>query len=135
MRALQRDQAQAVGEDFVLDYGGVVVDEDVFDGEGGDFGEQDAAEGVGDGGVEAGEGEGGVVGGVGVEGDVEVLGWLVSEDGVGLGRVEHTFLKCSRSHSWFSPGQWPGKSLDAWLLTISGPTTSFYVEFSILEIT
>jgi hypothetical protein len=64
-----------VGEDLVLDDGGVVVDEDVFDGEGGDLGEQDAAEGICDGGVEAGEGEGGVVRGVGVEGDVEVLGW------------------------------------------------------------
>jgi hypothetical protein len=71
--ALQRDKAEAVGEDLVLDDGGVVVDEDVFDGKGGDFGEQDAAEGVCDRGVEAGEGEGGVVRGVGVEGDVEVL--------------------------------------------------------------
>ena len=77
VRALQRDEAEAVGEDLVLDDGGVVVDEDVFDGEGGDLGEQDAAEGVCDGCVEAGEGEGGVVRGVGVEGDVEVLGELV----------------------------------------------------------
>lgn len=49
-------------EDFVLDDGGVVVHEDVFDGEGGNFGEENAAEGIGDGGVDAYEGEGGVVG-------------------------------------------------------------------------
>jgi hypothetical protein len=36
-----------VGEHFVLDDGRVHVDEDIFDGEGGDFGEEDAAEGVG----------------------------------------------------------------------------------------
>jgi hypothetical protein len=75
VRALEGDKTQAVGEDLVLDDGGVVVDEDVFDGEGGDLGEKDAAESVCDGGVEAGEGEGGVVWRVGVEGDVEVLGW------------------------------------------------------------
>lgn len=38
-------------EHFVLDYGGVVFDEDIFDGEGGDFGEENAAEGIGYGGV------------------------------------------------------------------------------------
>jgi hypothetical protein len=62
-----------VGEYFVLDDGRVLVDEDVFDGERGDLGEEDAAEGVGDGGVEAGEGEFGVVWGVLVELDVEGL--------------------------------------------------------------
>lgn len=60
-------------EDFVLDDGGVLVDEDVFDGEGGDFADEDAAEGVGDGGVYSSEGEGGVVRFRGVELDVEVL--------------------------------------------------------------
>lgn len=49
-----------MGENFVLDDGGVVVDEDVFDSEGRDFGEEDAAEGVGDGGVNIDEGEGGL---------------------------------------------------------------------------
>lgn len=62
-----------MGEDFVLDDGGVVVDEDVFDGEGGDFGQKNAAEGVGEGGVDTDKGEGGVVGGVLVELDLEVL--------------------------------------------------------------
>lgn len=67
------DQAEAVGEHFVLDYRGVVVDEDVFDGDGGDFGEEDAAEGVGEGSVDADKGEGGVEGCVLVELNVEVL--------------------------------------------------------------
>jgi hypothetical protein len=33
--------------------------------------------------------------------------------------------KWSRSQSLFSPGQWPGKSLDCWLATVSVPTWSF----------
>ena len=93
VRATEGDQAEAVGEDFVLDDRGVVVDEDVFDGEGGDFGEQDAAEGVCDRGVDAGEGEGGVVGGVGVEVDVEVLYGLVSRPRFGVVWVFYTSLK------------------------------------------
>lgn len=68
------DEAEAVGEDFVLDDGGIVVNEDVFDGEGGDFGEEDAAEGVCNGGVDADQGEGSVVGGEFMEFDVEGLG-------------------------------------------------------------
>lgn len=38
---------------------------------------------------------------------------------------ERTFLNCSKSHSWLSPGQCPGKSVDCWLLTVSTPTLSF----------
>lgn len=55
--ALQWHQAEPVGEHFVLDDGGVVPDVDGLDGDGGDFGDEDAAEGVGDGGVDADEGE------------------------------------------------------------------------------
>lgn len=58
--ALERDQAQAVGEHLVLDDRGVVVDEDILNGQRGDLGDEDAAEGVGERGVEADEGEGGV---------------------------------------------------------------------------
>ena len=42
-----------MGEHFVLDYGGVVVDEDLFDGEGRNLGEEDAAECIGYGSVDA----------------------------------------------------------------------------------
>jgi hypothetical protein len=62
-----------VGEHFVLDDGCILVDEDIFDGERGDFGEENTAESVGYRGVEAGEGEFGVIGGVLVELDVEGL--------------------------------------------------------------
>lgn len=48
--------------------------EDVFDGEGRDLREEDAAEGVGNGGVNANEGEGGVEGLEFVELDAEGLG-------------------------------------------------------------
>lgn len=44
-----------MGEDFVLDDGGVVVDVDEFNGKGRDFCEEDTAEGVGEGGVDADE--------------------------------------------------------------------------------
>ena len=72
--AAEGDQAEAVREHFVLDYRGVLVDEDVFDGESGDFREKNAAEGVCDRGVYAGEREGSIVGcGAGVELDLEVL--------------------------------------------------------------
>ena len=49
------------------------MDEDVFDCEGGDFGDQDSAEGVGYGGVEGEEGECGFVGGILVELNCEFL--------------------------------------------------------------
>ena len=50
------------------------MDEDVFDCKGGDFGDEDPAEGVGYGGVEGKEGECGFVGGVLVELNCEILG-------------------------------------------------------------
>ena len=50
------------------------MDEDVFDCEGGDFGYEDPAEGVGYRGVEGEEGKCGFVGGVLVELDCEFLG-------------------------------------------------------------
>jgi hypothetical protein len=62
-----------VGEHLVSEDGGVVVDEDVFDGEGRNLGKEDAPEGIGDGGVEMDEGEDGVVTLVLVEFDVEFL--------------------------------------------------------------
>jgi hypothetical protein len=49
-----------VREHLVLDHRRVVLDIDGLDGERGNLGEEDAAEGVGEGGVEANEGEGGV---------------------------------------------------------------------------
>ena len=49
------------------------MNEDVFDCEGGDFGDEDSAEGVGYGGVQGKEGECGFVGGVLVELDREIL--------------------------------------------------------------
>lgn len=50
------------------------MDEDVFDCEGGDFGDEDPAEGVRYGGVEGEEREGGFEGGVSVELNCEILG-------------------------------------------------------------
>jgi hypothetical protein len=62
-----------VGEHFVLNDGGVLVDEDVFDCKRGDLGEEDSPESVCNGGVEAGEGEGSVMGLVCVKLYIEVL--------------------------------------------------------------
>lgn len=46
--ASERNKTETVSEDFILNYGGVVVYENGFDGEGRDFGKKDATEGVGD---------------------------------------------------------------------------------------
>lgn len=46
-----------MSEDFVLDDGGVVVYVDGLDGDGGDFGDEDAAEGVCNGSIDTDEGE------------------------------------------------------------------------------
>jgi hypothetical protein len=63
-----------VGEHLVLNNGCVLVDEDVFYGEGRDFGEENAAKSVGNRGVDTSEREFSVIGGVLVEANVEVLG-------------------------------------------------------------
>ena len=65
-------------EDLILDHRGVVLDEDVLDGERRDLGEEDAAEGVGERGVDANEGEGGVQRIILVEGDVETVAEAVN---------------------------------------------------------
>lgn len=71
--AFQRNEAEALGENFVRDDRGVVVDVDFLNGEGGDFGEENAAEGVGEGCIEADEREGGFEGVISVEYDFKVL--------------------------------------------------------------
>jgi hypothetical protein len=53
-----------VGEHFVLDDGGVLMEVDFLNRESGYFGEKDTAEGIGDGGVDANEREGEVEVGV-----------------------------------------------------------------------
>lgn len=47
----ERNEAEAVGNELVVEDGGVDFDLDEVDGDGGDFGDHDAAEGVGDAGV------------------------------------------------------------------------------------
>lgn len=51
--ALERDQSQAVGEHLILDDGCVVVDEDMFNRQRGDLGDENAAKGVCQRGVDA----------------------------------------------------------------------------------
>ena len=89
-----------MGENFVLDDGGVIVDEDELDCEGGDLGEENTAEGVGKGGVDADEGEGGVMGVIFVDGDVEVLvgGEEVSSMGDGGLRMGHLIIGALNIH-------------------------------------
>ena len=69
--ALEGNQTETVGEDLILDDGRVVRDEDILNGEGGDLGEEDASEGVGERGVDADEREGGEKRVVLVELDIE----------------------------------------------------------------
>jgi hypothetical protein len=64
-------------EDFICNDGGVLHDVHFLNGQGGHFGEEDAAEGIGDGGVDADEREGCIKGLVAVEGDCEIVAELV----------------------------------------------------------
>lgn len=93
--AVEGDEAQAVGEHLVLDDRGVVLYEDVFDGQGWDLGDEDAPEGVCERGVDADEGEGGVVGLVSVELDGEGGLELLNGEGVVFAR-EVTGEVCGR---------------------------------------
>ena len=81
------------------------MDEDVFDGEAGDFSDEDPAEGVGYGGVEGEEGEGGFVGGVLVELNCEILREDVLEKRVWWReKWERTLANFSSDQAWSSPG-------------------------------
>ena len=61
VQAVERDEAESVGDELVGEDGGVCYNVDKVDGEGGDLGEHGAAEGVG-------EGEGG-----GLEDEVDAV--------------------------------------------------------------
>jgi hypothetical protein len=76
--ALEGDQTQTVREDLILDHRRVVLDKDVLNGERRDLGEEDAAEGVGERGVDADEGEGGMQRVILVKGDVETVAEAVN---------------------------------------------------------
>lgn len=62
-----------MSQDFVLDYGGVIVHKDELDGKGGDFRNEDTTECIGKGGINANEGEGGIERFVFGEFDSEIL--------------------------------------------------------------
>ena len=76
-----------MGEDFICYDGGIVLYVDFFDCQGGDFGEEDAAEGVGDGGIDADEGECGLILLVLVEDDLEILLELLERPGIVFARM------------------------------------------------
>ena len=63
-----------MSQNFVLDDGGVIVYKDGLDSKGRNFGNKDATECIGDGGVDADEGEGGIERFVFVVFDSEILG-------------------------------------------------------------
>lgn len=58
---------------FIGQDGGVVRDEDLLDGKGRDFGDEDAADGICEGGINADDGKGCIVGQILVEFDLKVL--------------------------------------------------------------
>lgn len=62
-----------MAKNLILDDGGVVIHPYVLDGQRGDLGNQDAAEGVGDGGVDADQREGGIVLTILVEDDAKLV--------------------------------------------------------------
>lgn len=98
--ALERDQAQAVRQHLVLDHRGVVLDEDVLNRQRRDLGNEDAAECVGEGGVEADEREGGVELLVLVKVDGKVgLEALDCEGGILAGDMAGVFNGANVGHS------------------------------------
>lgn len=86
LAALERYQAQPVRQHLVLYHRRVVVDEDVLDGQRRHLGQHDAAEGVGDGGVDAHEREGRVELVVLVEVHLEPRPEYLEREGVVLAR-------------------------------------------------
>lgn len=70
---LEGNQTQTLCENLILDDRGVVVDENVFDGDAGHLGHENTTEGVGNGGVDSDEREGGFETLVAVEVDLEIL--------------------------------------------------------------
>lgn len=76
-----------MGEDFVLDDRGVVVNKDGLDSETGNLGDHDPAEGIGDGGVDADEGELGLELVVLVELDLEGAAEILLVPGMFLVRI------------------------------------------------
>ena len=111
MVAGERYQTKAMSEDFVLDYRGIVVHEDVFDSDSRDLREENSAEGISYRGVDTDEREGREFVGFScsrlVELDLKGLKNAVRTAVVprgiyGLMRI--TFLNSSRSQAWFSPG-------------------------------
>jgi len=54
---VERNETQAMGDKFVGENGSIGLDFDEVDGHGGDFGKDDAPEGVGEGEVNIGEGK------------------------------------------------------------------------------
>lgn len=85
--AVEGDEAQPVGQHLVLDHRRVVLDVDVLDGQRRDLGDEDAPEGVGEGGVEADERKGREVGLVLVEAHREAGSEAVNRKGQVLARV------------------------------------------------
>lgn len=70
---LEGNQTQTLCENLILNDRGVVVDEDVFDGDAGHLSHENATEGIGNGGVDSDEREGGFESLVAVEVDLEIL--------------------------------------------------------------
>lgn len=83
----QWNQTESVGENFVLDYGGVVVDEDVLDGQGWDLSDENATECICDGGINADKREGGIESPIVVELDFKLVAELVEVPSVVFTRV------------------------------------------------
>lgn len=85
-RALEGDQTQALSHYLILDDGGVIVNEDVFNGESRDLSHENTAESVGDGGIEANQRERGFVRVIAVVLDFEVL-FAHRENGAHIGNL------------------------------------------------
>lgn len=120
------DEAETVGEDLVLDDGGVVLYVDILYGDGRDLCDEDAAEGVGDGGVDTNEGEGSLMLGVVVKLDAEVGGEAVEIPRVILASVGARVIgRAYIGDGFLVDADYLGRDLVSTRDSIAFPTTAF----------
>lgn len=103
-RASERNETETVTKDLVLDDGSVVVNEDVFDGQGRNLGQHDTAVCVCDRGIDADERKDRIVLIILVEVHLQLLEGGQRGSRSSLKRAWRTCLKVSRFHELSSPG-------------------------------
>jgi len=102
--AFQRNKTETLGQDIIVNDGGVIVYVDFLNCKCRNFGKEDTAEGVGKGGIETNKREGRFERFVVVELDSKVLDLSHYTAKREMGEEAHTFRNLSKDHRLSSPG-------------------------------